>query len=29
MKDQAYYDKVIERLTAVARHHMKAFDYLD
>jgi SagB-type dehydrogenase family enzyme len=28
-KDQAYYDKVMARLTQIARHNMKAFDYLD
>jgi SagB-type dehydrogenase family enzyme len=29
MKDQAYYDDVMARLTRIARHHMKAFDYID
>jgi SagB-type dehydrogenase family enzyme len=29
MKDQAYYDDVMARLTRIARHQMKAFDYLE
>ncbi|MBN1669121.1 MAG: SagB/ThcOx family dehydrogenase [Anaerolineales bacterium] len=29
MKDRAYYDQAIERLTKINRHNMKAFDYWD